>query len=89
MIDRFSIQVSFLLFEAIFCFLSSLVYIVSNDSLRIRKSIVLTLNATCGVMLICEYLFYVYRGSRVDSDVVVMYLVNAIVYYTIVLLLLF
>lgn len=89
MIDRFSIQVSFLLFEAIFCFLSSLVYIVSNDSLRIRKSIVLTLNVTCGVMLICEYLFYVFRGSTADSDVFIMYLVNATVYYSIVLLLLF
>ncbi len=89
MIDLFTTQVSFLIFEAVFCFLSALVYSVSRDSLRIRKSVVLSLSISCGTMLICEYLFYVYRGSTRPVDVVIMHVVNAAVYYLIVLLMLF
>ena len=89
MIDVFTAHVSFLLFEAIFCLLSAFVYSVSDDPLRIRKSVVLSLNLACGVMLICEYLFYVYRGSKTPTDVFIMHLVNAAVYYLIILLLLF
>lgn len=88
MIDKFTMQVSFLIFEAVFCFLSALVYSVSRDTLRIRKSIVLSLNISCGTMLICEYLFYVYRGSTNPVDVVIMHVVNAAVYYLVVLLML-
>ncbi len=89
MIDKFTMQVSFLIFEAVFCFLSALVYSVSRDTLRIRKSVVLSLNISCGVMLICEYLFYVYKGSTNPVNVVIMHVVNAAVYYLIVLLMLF
>jgi diguanylate cyclase (GGDEF)-like protein len=73
----------------VFCFLSALVYSVSRDTLRIRKSVVLSLNISCGVMLICEYLFYVYKGSTNPVNVVIMHVVNAAVYYLIVLLMLF
>ena len=89
MIDVLTAHISFLLFEAIFCLLSALVYSVSEGPLRIPKSVVLSLNLSCGVMLICEYLFYVYRGSKTPTDVFIMYLVNAGVYYMIILLLLF
>ncbi len=89
MIDKFTMQVSFLIFEAVFCFLSALVYSVSRDTLRIRKSVVLSLNISCGAMLICEYLFYVYKGSTNPVNVVIMHVVNAAVYYLIVLLMLF
>ncbi len=89
MIDLFTTQVSFLIFEAIFCLLSALVYSVSRDSLRIRKAAVLSLNISCGIMLICEYLFYVYKGSVAPVDVMIMRIVNAAVYYLIDLLLLF
>ena len=89
MIDTFTMQVSFLIFEAVFCFLSALVYSVSRDTLRIRKSVVLALNVSCGIMLICEYLFYVYRGCTNPVDVVIMHVVNATVYYMIVLMVLF
>lgn len=88
MIDKFTMQVSFLIFEAVFCFLSALVYSVSRDTLRIRKSVVLSLNISCGAMLICEYLFYVYRGSTNPVDIVIMHVVNAAVYYLVVLLML-
>ena len=40
-------------------------------------------------MLICEYLFYVYKGSAKPADVVIMHVVNAAIYYLIVLLMLF
>ena len=89
MIDALTAHISFLLFEAIFCLLSALVYAVSKDPVRIRKSVVLSLNLSCGVMLICEYMFYVYRGSTEPFDVFIMHLVNAAVYYLIILLLLF
>ena len=89
MIDQFTMQVSFLIFEAVFCFLSALVYSASKDTLRLRKSIVLSLNISCGTMLICEYLFYVYKGSTKPADVVIMHVVNAAIYYLIVLLMLF
>ena len=86
MIDALTAHISFLLFEAIFCLLSALVYAVSKDPVRIRKSVVLSLNLSCGVMLICEYMFYVYRGSTEPFDVFIMHLVNAAVYYLIILL---
>ena len=89
MIDFSTTQVSFLVFEAVFCILSALVYSVSRDPLRIRKSIVLSLSISCGLMLLCEFLFYVYQGSSKPVDVVLMHVVNAAVYYLIVLLLLF
>ena len=89
MIDLFTTQVSFLVFEAFFCLLAALVYAISNDPLQSRKSTVLSLNISCGLMLICEYLFYVYKGSTDPVDVVIMRIVNAAVYYLIVLLMLF
>lgn len=89
MIDLFTTQVSFLIFEAVFCLLSALVYSVSKDPLRIRKFSILSLNICCGAMLICEYLFYVYMGSTEPFDIMIMCIVNAAVYYLIVLLMLF
>ena len=89
MVDLFNVQLAFLVFEAIFCFLSALVYSVSKDPLQTRKSVVLSLSICCGAMLLCEYLFYVFNGSTSSTDVVIMYVVNAGVYYFIVLLLLF
>ena len=89
MIDVFTLQLSFLVFEAIFCFLCALVYAASKDPLPIRKTVILSLNVSCGFMLLCEFLFYVYYGSTDPVDVAVMYIVNAAVYYLIILLLLF
>ena len=89
MIDLMTLQLSFLVFEAIFCFLSALVYFASKDPLPFRKSVVLSLNITCGFMLICEFLFYVYYGCTDTIDIIIMYVVNAAVYYLIILLLLF
>ncbi|MCR4558251.1 MAG: GGDEF domain-containing phosphodiesterase [Saccharofermentans sp.] len=89
MIDVMTLQLSFLVFEAIFCFLCALVYSASKDTLPIRKIVVLALNISCGFMLICEFLFYVYYGSTDPVGILLMYVVNAAVYYLIVLLLLF
>jgi len=89
MIDGFSAQLSILIVEAILCFVLTPLYAVSKDPLRVRKSVVIMLNLTCGAMLVCEYLFYVYRGSKTASDVFIMYLVNSGVYYFIILLLFF
>jgi len=89
MIDLYTTQISFLIFEAVFCLLAALVYSISRDPLRIRKSVVISLNISCGLMLVCEYLFYVYMGSTDPTDVTIMHIVNAAVYYMIVLLLLF
>lgn len=89
MIDVMTLQLSFLVFEAIFCFLCALVYSASKDPLPIRKIVVLALNISCGFMLICEFLFYVYYGSTDPVGILLMYVVNAAVYYLIVLLLLF
>ncbi len=86
--DQFSIQLSFLIFESVFCFLSALVYAVSKDPFKLRKKVVLSLNIACGAMLLCEYLFYVYMGSTGAWDILVMKIVNAAVYYLIDLLLL-
>ena len=88
MVDGFSLQISFLIFEGIFCFLSALVYGLSRDPLRQRKHIVISLNVTCGAMLICECLFYVYSGSSSPADILISRIVNAGVYYLIVMLLL-
>ena len=89
MIDPFTTQISFLVFEALFCLLSALVYAASRDPMRIRKGTMLALDISCGFMLTCEYLFYVFRGSTAPVEVFFMHFVNAGVYYLIVLLLLF
>lgn len=89
MIDGFSAQLSFILFEAVLCFVLTPLYVVTKDPLRVRKSVVISLNLTCSAMLFCEYLFYVYRGSKTAVDIVIMYVVNAGVYYAILLLLWF
>ena len=89
MIDGFSAQLSFILFEAILCFVLTPLYVVTKDPLRVRKSVVISLNLTCSAMLFCEYLFYIYRGSKTAFDIVIMYVVNAGVYYAILLLLWF
>ncbi len=89
MIDPFTTQISFLVFEALFCLLSALVYAASRDPMRIRKGTMLALDISCGFMLTCEYLFYVFRGSTAPVEVFFMRFVNAGVYYLIVLLLLF
>ena len=89
MIEGFSAQLSLLLLEAILCFVLTPLYAVSRDPLRARKSIVLMLNLSCGAMLVCEYLFYVFKGSKTPNEVIAMYIVNAGVYYFITLLFLF
>ena len=86
MIDPFTTQISFLIFEAVFCLLTALVYSLSRDPLRIRKAVLLGASISCGLMLWCEYMFYVYRGSTSRTDVIIMYVVNAAVYYLIALL---
>ena len=89
MIDGFSAQLSFLLMEAVLCFVLTPLYAFSNDPLRVRKSVVISLSLTCGAMLTCEFLFYVYKGAQRPIDVFAMYIVNAAVYYLINLLLVF
>ena len=89
MIDGFNAQLSLLLLEAILCFVSTPLYAVSKDPLRARKSVVLMLNLTCGSMLVCEYLFYVFKGSRTPNEVIAMYIVNAAVYYFIIMIFFF
>ena len=89
MINGFGSQLIFLLVEAVLCFVLTPLYAISKDPLRVRKSIVLALNISCGLMLMCEFLFYIYNGSTRPVDVVIMYVVNAAVYYSIILLLIF
>ncbi len=89
MIDGFSAQLTILLVEAFLCLALTPIYAISKDPIRIRKSVVVSLNLTCSAMLFCEYLFYVYNGSSDSFDVFIMHLVNAGVYYLIVLMMLF
>ena len=89
MIDGLSAQLTFLLVEAVLCFVMAPLYAMSKDSLHVRKNVIISLIVTCGVMLLCEFLFYVYKGVTDPVRVVAMYVVNAMVYYLIVLLLLF
>lgn len=39
MIDLYTTQISFLIFEAVFCLLAALVYSIGRDPLRIRKTV--------------------------------------------------
>ncbi|MCR4867086.1 MAG: diguanylate cyclase, partial [Lachnospiraceae bacterium] len=89
MIDAFSIQISFLIYEAVFCLLAAIVYAASTDKLKLRKRIVVGLNIACSAMLVCEYSFYAYKGSKTPLDVAIMYIVNAAVYYLIIILMFF
>ncbi len=89
MIDAFTIQISFLIYEAVFCLIAAACYAVSSDKIKIRKKIVVSLNVACSLMLICEYSFYAFKGSTTPLDVAIMYIVNAAVYYLIILLMVF
>ena len=89
MIDGYSAQLTVLLVESVLCFVLSPVYALSKDPLKARKSVIVLLNLSCGLMLLCEYLFYIFNGSRTPLTITVMYIVNAAVYYLIVLMLLF
>lgn len=89
MIDGYSVQLAFLLFEAALCFVLTPLYLVSKDPLRVRKIAIVCLNLTCGVMLLCEYLFYKYNGSTSSTDVMIMHFINFSVYMLIVLMLFF
>ena len=59
MIDGLSAQLTFLLVEAVLCFVLAPLYAMSKDHLRVRKNVIISLILTCGVMLLCEFLFYV------------------------------
>lgn len=89
MIDGLSAQLTFLLVEAVLCFVLAPLYAMSKDHLRVRKNVIISLILTCGVMLLCEFLFYVYKGVTEPLQVVAMYIVNAMVYYLIIMLLMF
>lgn len=89
MIDWFSAQLTFLLVEAVLCFILTPLYAVGKDSHRVRRSVVISLTLGCGLMLLCEFLFYVYKGSTGPADILIMYVVNAASYFLIILLLFF
>ncbi len=86
MVNGFTLQESFLVFESIFCFLAALLYSTSRDSFKLRKKVIVAINTACGTMLMCEYLFYVFKGSTGSVNVAIMYIVNAAVYYLVVIL---
>ena len=89
MIDGFSAQLTALLVESVLCFVLTPMYALSKDPLRVRKSVIVLLNLSCGLMLLCEYLFYIFKGSTTPATIAIMQVVNAGVYYLIVLMLLF
>ncbi len=89
MIDGFSAQLTVLLVESVLCFVLTPMYALSKDPLKVRKSVIVLLNLSCGCMLLCEYLFYIFKGSTTPLTITIMYVVNAAVYYLIVLMLLF
>ena len=89
MIDGFSAQLTALLVESVLCFVLTPMYALSKDPLKVRKSVIVLLNLSCGLMLLCEYLFYIFKGSTTPLTIAVMHVVNAGVYYLIVLMLLF
>ena len=89
MIDGFSAQLTVLLVESVLCFVLTPMYALSKDPLKVRKSVIVLLNLSCGLMLLCEYLFYIFKGSSTPLTIAVMHVVNAAVYYLIVLMLLF
>lgn len=89
MIDGFSAQLTILLVESVLCFVLTPMYALSKDPLKVRKSVIVLLNLSCGLMLLCEYLFYIFKGSSTPLTIAVMHVVNAAVYYLIVLMLLF
>ena len=89
MIDGFSAQLTALLVESVLCFVLTPMYALSKDPLKVRKSVIVLLNLSCGLMLLCEYLFYIFKGSTTPLNIAVMHVVNAAVYYLVVLMLMF
>ena len=80
MIDGYSAQLTVLLVESVLCFVLSPIYALSKDPLKVRKNVIVLLNLSCGLMLLFEYLFYIFKGSQTPLTITIMYIVNAGVY---------
>ncbi|MBP5492498.1 MAG: EAL domain-containing protein [Clostridiales bacterium] len=86
MIDALSVQVAFLLFEAVFCIVAALFSLTNQTHLR-RVRIPLTiLNLLAGMLLLFDSLAYVYRGQTGNAAFVLSRVSNFIVFLTCALL---
>lgn len=62
LVDFFAVQVAFLLFESIFCFISAIVSAAKNSRDAKAKHAVVFLNVLAGLLLLFDYLTYVLPG---------------------------
>lgn len=87
MIDALSTQVAFLLFEAVFCFISAILALTNDNQRRpIRLSLTL-LNLLAGLLLAFDSLAYVYRGNSSRLYTFMSHLSNFVVFSACILLL--
>ena len=75
-----SIHLAFMLFESIFCFLAAFVS-AANKSLRNKRVMVTLLNMGVGVMLLFEFLYYVYKDQDTLNSYCMVRISNFIVFF--------
>ncbi|MBO4927970.1 MAG: EAL domain-containing protein [Clostridiales bacterium] len=87
MIDALATQVAFLLFEAVFCFIASILAL-SNESHQKRVRFpIMALNLLAGLLLAADSLAYIYRGRDTQMVYVMNHLSNFVVFAVSVLIL--
>ena len=80
LVDILSTHVAFLLFEAIFCFLSAILCALKNSRDTKVKSVVTLLNIMAGLLILCDFLGYIYEGRAGSFSTFMVYASNLIVF---------
>lgn len=62
MVDMYSVQVSFLLCESIFCFMAGILMLFNSQAEKKDVGFLSSLNMTAGLLLLNDFLAYVFRG---------------------------
>ena len=87
MINALNVQIAFLLFEAVFCFIASIVALFQANQRKSVRFLLTLLNLMAGVILACDSLAYIYCGSSSHIYYVMARLSNGLVYMTSMLIL--
>ena len=80
MVDILSIHVAFLLFEAIFCFLSAILCVLKTSRDKKARTVVFILNVMAGVLILNDFFGYVFEGRPGRFPAFMVYSSNLIVF---------
>ena len=86
MISALSVQVAFLIFEAVFCFIAAFLALCNIEARRRVRYPVAALNALAGILLVADSFAYIFQGGPTTLDHNMAYLCNSICFFVCALL---